>query len=188
MTAKLQFSNKSPIPAGFFGNGLEAFWHDGEKWVIAYGVVQRFDESNSSIQQPIFRAFMADKQSLAYMAQHMGIKKLTETFETWYRCVVGGLDNVPDIANDRLTPDAFNNTCTNTNCPHRGKLCSRGTGINNRDIETISQLKQGKNMEQVATAIHLSVAGVKSRMLKLHEKLQVTNTVALVARATEMGI
>jgi len=183
--SKLEQKNQNQMPAGIF-NGTEAFWYENEKWVIAHGTVKRFHECDSSIQQPIWRAFMNDKQSLAYIAK-MGITKSSEVFDRWYRCVVGGLDHVPDF-DHKFTPDAYNNMCTDMQCPHRGRLCSRAAGLKNIEVETIEALKSARNMEQAAEAIHISLPAIKSRIAIMHEKLQVSNSVAMMARAGELGI
>ena len=184
--AKLEQKTQNQMPAGIF-NGIEAFWYENEKWVIANGEVKRFHECDSSIQQPIWRAFMADKQSLAYIAK-LGITKSSEVFETWYRCVVGGLDHVPDFLNGKFTPDFFNNTCPDLACPHRGRLCSRAAGLKNFEVETLKALKSASNMKAAAEMVHVSLPAMKSRISKLHEKFNVSNSVALMARANEIGI
>lgn len=181
----LQQNQVQNVPAGIF-SGIEAFWHEGEKWVIANGAVKRFHECDSSIQQPIWKAFLNDKKSLDYIAK-MGIKKATEVFDTWYRCVVGGLDHVPDFG-IKFTPDAYNNMCADTQCTHRGRLCSCATGLKNFEIETINALKSARNMEHAASAVHVSLPAMKSRISKLHEKFEVTNTVALMAKTSQLGI
>lgn len=186
MTKLRQFTTQTQIPAGIF-SGIEAFWHNGEKWVIANGTVQRFHEAPSTVQQPIWRAFTNDKQSLAYLAK-MGLTKASETFDKWYRCVIGGIDHVPDILNDKFSPDAYNNMCADHTCPHRGRLCSRATNLKNFEIETIVALKSAKNMKQAAEAIHVSLPAIKSRIAKMHINLNVPNTVALMATATQLGI
>lgn len=186
MTAKLQISSKSPIPAGIF-SGIEAFWYNDEKWVIAHGEVRRFDECDSSIQQPIWKAFLNDKQSLGYLSK-IGIKKASESFDRWFRCVVGGLDAIPDVLNDKFTPDTFVNTCADNHCPHRGKLCSCAAGLLNYEVETIAALQTARNMQHAAESIHISLPAIKSRIEKLHIKLDVNNSIAMMHRAAQLGI
>jgi len=185
MSTKLEISSNSQIHAGIF-SGIEAFYFEGEKWVIANGSVKRFHECDSSIQQPIWKAFMADKQSMAYIAK-LGITKASEVFERWYRCVVGGLDSVPDFG-IRFTPDAFNNLCTDHKCPHRGLLCSRATGLKNYEVETISELKRGESVERASHRLFISPRGMKSRVEKIKEKMNVPNMAALMVTATQLGI
>lgn len=187
MEAKLTKTDKSPIPAGMFGEGIEAFWYEGEKWVIANGAISRYNEAPTHAKATIQRAFMNDTQSLNYMAK-MGLRNANEIFDTWYRCVVGGLDHVADFSANTFTPDAFNNLCAETNCLHRGQLCGRASALRSYEVETIRSLMQGKSMEQASESLFVSLPAVKSRVAKLHEKLGVTNTAAMVTRAAEIGI
>ena len=174
------------VPAGIF-SGIEAFWHEGEKWVIANGTVYRYNEAPTALKSSIQRAFFADKQSINYLSK-IGVTKASETFDRWYRCVVGGLDHVADFHNDKLTPDAYNNMCADHSCPHRGRLCSRAAGLKNYEVETLYALKSANNMEQAANAVHVSLPAMKSRISKLHEKFNVTNSVALMASASQLGV
>jgi len=185
MSTKLEISSNSQIPAGIF-SGIEAFYFEGEKWVISHGSVKRFHECDSSVQQPIWKAFMADKQSMAYLAK-IGITKASEVFERWYRCVVGGLDSVPDFGT-HFTPDAFNNLCADYKCPHRGLLCSRATGLKNYEVETIAELKRGESVERASHRLFISPRGMKSRVEKIKEKMNVPNMAALMVTATQLGI
>jgi len=181
----LQQVRNEKVPAGIF-SGIEAFWYENEKWVIAHGTVKRFHECDSTIQQPIWKAFMADKQSLAYLAK-IGITKSSEVFDRWYRCVVGGLDHIPDF-DLKFTPDAYNNMCADMQCPHRGRLCGRESGLKNIEVETLSALKSARNMEQAASDVHISLQGFKSRIVKLHEKFEVPTTIALMSVTSQLGV
>lgn len=186
MTNLGRITTQNIIPAGFF-TGTEAFWHEDEKWVIADGTIKRFHECDSRIQQPIWKAFIADQQSLAYLAK-MGLTKASEVFDRWYRCVIGGLDSVQDFSNDKHTPDSFNNMCTDMQCPHRGRLCSCATGLKNYEVETLVALKKGESLERTASILCVSLPGMKSRVEKIKEKLQVSNMASLMARTAELGI
>jgi hypothetical protein len=179
-------NRKPPLPAGIF-DGIEAFWYRGEKWVIANGKVELFHESPPVVQQTIVNAFMDDSKSIAYLSK-MGLKKFTEAFETWYRCVVGGIDTVADLDTNRFTPDAYNNMCTDFECPHRGKLCSQATGLKNYECETLAALKNGKSMEATASLLYVSLAGMKSRVEKIREKLNAPNMASLMVKTVELGI
>jgi len=183
---KVEIKTKNQMPAGIF-SGIEAFWYDNQKWIIANGQVKLFDECDSTIQQPIWQAFLADKQSHAYLKK-IGITKASETFERWYRCVVGGLDSVPDFDRGRFTPDKFNNMCTDTTCTLRGILCSRAAGLKNYEVETLGALKQGESMERTASRICVSLPGMKSRVEHIKQKMNVTNMAALMAKTAELGI
>lgn len=181
-----QITRANNIPAGIF-SGIEAFYHEGQKWVIANGSTNRFHDCDSSVQQPIWKAFLNDKQSLAYLSR-IGVKKASEAFDRWYQCVIGGLDHVPDFHNDKLTPDAYNNLCADMQCPHRGRLCSRATGLKNYEVETLVALKHGKSIEDTASDLCISFPGMRSRVEKIKEKLNVSNMAALMAVTVEIGI
>lgn len=178
-------SEQKTIPAGIF-TGIEAFWHEGEKWVIANATVKRFDDCESAIQRPIYKAYAADNKSLSYLAK-IGLTTDSEIFDRWYRCVVGGLDHVPDF-DLKFTPDSYNNMCGDYLCPHRGRLCGRASGLKNYEVETLAALKQGESLERTAMAICVSLPGMKSRVEKIKEKWDVPNMAALMATATQLGI
>jgi len=185
--AKLVFNPRMQrVPAGLI-TGIEAFWYNSEKWVIANGTTSRFVDAPPVIQQTIAKAFQQDAESIAYLSK-MGLTRFTETFDRWYQCVVGGLDNVPDFENGTLKSDAYNNMCIDSNCPHRGKLCSRALALKNYEIETIVALKQGHNLEITASQLCISLPGMKSRVEKIKETLHVPNMAALMAYAAEIGI
>jgi len=186
MDTKVTKTDKSPIPAGIF-SGIEAFYHEGEKWVIAHGTTYSFHEAPSTIQQQVWKAFTADKKSLAYLTK-MGLTKHREVFERWYKCVIGGLDSIPDLVDDKLTPDAYNNMCSDLHCPHRGRLCSCITGLKNYEVATIVALRNGESMERAASKLCVSLPGMKSRVEKIKEKLQVPNMAALMAFSANIGI
>jgi len=185
MTTKVTNQSNSPIPAGIF-SGIEAFHANGENWVLAYGTAYRYNDAPTPVKQQIQKAFMNDKQSLAYLAK-MGIVKASEVFDTWYRCVVGGLDHVPDFGK-MFTPDAYNNMCTDTNCHHRGRLCGRASALKNYEVETIAMLERGESMEQTAQHLFITQRGIKSRVEKLKEKLECPNMAALMCKTAQLGI
>ena len=187
MTAKVQFSDKSPIPAGIFGHGIEGYWYKNEKWVLAHGKNYRYNEAPTAVKTAIQRAFMNDRKSLAYLAK-MGLKKANEIFDRWYQCVIGGLDSMPDILNETLTPDSFNNMCSDSKCPHRGKLCSRALGLRNYEVETIATLQAGESIENAASRLCVSYTGLKSRVEKIKDKLHVRNMAELMAVSGHIGI
>lgn len=186
MKAKVTNSNKSPIPAGIFGNGIEAFWHEGEKWVIAHGSIYRYNEAPTVVKSTIQKAFMKDRQSLDYMAK-IGLRNANEIFDTWFKCVVGGLDNVADF-DRQFTPDAYNNMCTDTKCPHRGRLCGSALAIRNYEVETLAQLASGKSMKETSEQLFITRPGIRNRVEQTKEKLQVNNMAELMHRAAELGI
>lgn len=177
---------KTKIPAGLI-SGIEAFLYNGEKWVIASGVAQRFNQTPTGVQQIIWKAFFNDTFSQKLIAK-TGITTLTETFDKWYKCVVGGLDHIADFQGSKLYPDAYNNLCNERDCPLRGKLCSRPAGLTSYEVETIETLQKGENLKQAASNLCISLPAIKSRVEKIKEKLHAPNMAALMARSAEMGI
>jgi hypothetical protein len=185
MTTKVTNSNTSPIPAGIF-SGIEAFWHADEKWVIAHGTTYRYNEAPTAVKAIIQKAFINDKQSLAYMAK-MGLRKANDIFDTWFKCVVGGLDHIPDFGK-KLTPDAYNNMCADMHCPHRGRLCGRATALKNYEVETLAELAHGNSMEATSDHLFMTRTGIRNRVDKAKEKLHAPNMAALMFRTAQLGI
>lgn len=181
-----QISVGAKLPAGII-EGTEAFWFDNEKWVIHNRQTLRYNEAPTEVKQMIQEAFLADKVSHKIIKQS-GITSLNETFDTWYRCVIGALDDAPDFINGNLNADAYNHSCTDNDCPLRGKLCSLATGLKNFEVETIQVLKQGHTVEEAAEILHLSYSGMKSRVEKLKDHFNAKNTVSLLAKTTQIGI
>lgn len=187
MNANVTKTDKSPILAGMIGDGIEPFWYENEKWVLANGVVYRYNDAPTHIKAEILQEFIKDRQSHDYMAK-MGITVANEVFERWYQCVVGGLDHVPDIRKEVFTPDAYNNLCADTKCEHRGLLCGRASGIRSWQAETIRAIKDGCSMEKAAEKVHVSHAAVRSRVSKMFEQTGVHTTAQLMCWATELGV
>ncbi len=186
MTKVTQNTIGAKLPAGLI-EGTEAFWFDNEKWVIHNGQTLRYNEAPTKIKQMIQTAFMNDEPSHKILKQ-AGINTLNETFDRWYRCVVGALDESPDFVDGNLNADAYNHSCADHTCQLRGKLCSLATGLKNYECETIAALKKGETIEQAADELCMSVAGLKSRIEKLKEKLEAKNMAQLIAKATRIGI
>jgi hypothetical protein len=187
METKVLQKNQSRImPAGII-EGIEGFWHDNEKWVMLEGTKMRYHDAPGYVQRMFACAFMNDLSSREYMKRH-GVTAFSEAFDWWFRCVVGAYDFTPDFLNGKFTPDSYNNNCTDTNCPHRGKLCGRASRLNSFDVKTLAALKRGHNFRQTAASLYVSEPGLKSRVTKLREKLEARNIAALTARAAEIGI
>lgn len=187
MDTKLQQNSvRAKLPAGLF-EGTEGFWTKKQKWVIHEGRVMKFTEAPTTVQNMIANTFLKDKRSQAILKK-AGITKFSEAFDVWYRCVIGALDETPDFFNGKFNADAYNNSCTDYDCPYRGKLCSLDTGLNNIEVKTIVALREGKTIEKTAQELYLSHAGLKSRVEKLKIKLDAPNTVSLIAKATRIGI
>lgn len=175
------------VPAGII-EGTEAFFYDNEKWVIHQGQVMRFCEAPGEIQRLIANLFLNDGNARQYMKTKMGITAFSGAFDTWYKCRVGALDETPDFKDGNLNADAYNHACRDNKCPHRGRLCSLTPGLRNYEIETLQALKRGETIEQMSQSLHTSVAGLKSRITKIREKLGANNMASMVAKAVEFGI
>lgn len=175
------------MPAGMFGDGVEAFWHDREKWILANGQRIRFNDAPIKLRNMIANTFLHDEPSKTYFRK-IGVTGFSKAFDMWYRCVVGALDSTPDFIKGRYTPDQFNTACNDIDCPHRGKLCGAKTAINNQDIQTLTALAMGENFRNTAAYLYITEAGLKSRVTKLRQKLEAKNTPALTARAAQIGI
>lgn len=186
MTKVINSEQENQIPAGLI-TGIEAFWYKNEKMVIANGTVSRYENAHPEVQKLVYEAFARDTESLNYLSK-IGINSFPDTFDRWFKCVVGGLDHVPDILSDKFTPDTYNNLCNDTSCNHRGKLCSRSVGLKNYEIETLVALKQGVSIETAALTLYVSIPTIKSRLEKIKQKLQVPNMAALMVRTTQLGI
>lgn len=187
METKLVKNHRLAIfPAGII-EGIEGFWHAGQKWVMVEGTKMKFEDAPGNVQRLFADAFMNDKPSQNYMKSH-GVVKFSEGFDWWFRCVVGAYDFEPDFNNGKFTPDSFNNTCTETDCVHRGKLCGRASGLNYNDVKTLAAVSAGDTINTTAAKLYISAAGLKSRMSKLREKLEARNEAALTAHAARLCI
>ncbi len=185
-TKLLQKNQNNTMPAGIF-EGIEAFWHAGEKWIIQDGMKTRFDAAPLKIRNMIANQFLGDKPSQEIMRKQ-GITAFSSAFDMWYRCVIGALDSTPDFINGKFTADSYNYACDDQICQFRGKLCGRASGLNNIDVQTLAALKRGDTFKQTAARLYVSEPGLKSRVTKLREKLEARNIAALTARAAEIGI
>jgi hypothetical protein len=185
-TKLMQKSETKKLPAGIL-EGTEAFWHEGEKWVLHEGKAMRFNEAPVKVQNMIAMAFLKDKGSRAYLKK-IGFNAFSKAFDFWYKCVIGSLDEIPDFKDGNFTPDAYNRTCTDYSCPHRGIFCSIKPGLKNYEVATISALKGGFTLEKTAELLCISLPGLKSRIERIKEKLGATNMASLIARADAYGI
>lgn len=168
--------------------GIEPFFLNGEKWVAHQGLYIRFHEAAPRVQRKIVSLFWEDDRSQRYFDK-IEVNGFQSRFEMWYKCVVGGLDDEPDVdRKGKLNPDAYNNLCQDGTCPHRGKLCGQRSNIKREDIEVISLMEQGLTVEQTADQLCLSVPGVKSRIEKAKEKLHARTAAQLVGNAVKLGI
>lgn len=174
------------LPAGIV-EGTEAFWFENEKWLIHQGMAMHFNQAPTKIQNMVVEIFRYDTKSRELLEKE-GLTKFSEQFDRWYKCVIGALDETPDFTNGNLNADAYNHACADYSCQLRGKLCSISTGLKNYEIETIVALKKGESFKQTADKLCISLAGLKSRIEKIKEKLGATNMASLIAIATQIGI
>lgn len=177
------------IPAGII-EGIEAFYDEKSEtnWVVIDGHSMPFSDAPGTIQRLFANAFLNDHLSRKYLKEKMGITAFSKGFETWLKCVAGGLDHVPDIVNGKFVADGYNNTCTDYDCPNRGKLCSLAAGLKNYEVKSILALKKGMSIDEAADDQCVSVAGMKSRVEVIKLKLGANNMASMMARATEIGI
>jgi len=174
------------VPAGMF-EGIEAFWYENEKWLIYGSKVIKFTQAPVKIQNMIAEAFLKDKRSIK-LIKSIGIKGFKDGFDKWYHCVLGGLDSESDFKNGKLIPDYYNNMCKESNCPIRGKLCSRRSGLKDFEVDTIRVMAKGNTINEAAPLLFVSTAGLRNRLEKLKEKLDVSNMASLMSKAGRLGI
>lgn len=174
------------IPAGII-SGTEAFWYENQKWIIHNGHTYKFEDAPGAVQRQIADAFMADKRSIN-MLKNIGITTFTAGFDRWYKCVVGALDSEADFENDTFKPDVYNSSCNETDCVLRGKLCGTKQKLQYYEVATIDALRAGYTMEQASALLCVSLPGLKSRIQKIREKLNVPNMASMMAIAGEIGI
>ena len=167
---------------------LEPFYMNGEKWVAHKGLAIRFHEASPRVQRKVVSLFWDDERSQRYFDK-IGVKGFQARFEMWYMCVVGGLDDEPDVdTKGKLKPDAYNNMCRDYACPHRGKLCGIRSNIKIEDIEVICAMQQGLSTQQTAMELCLTQSAVKSRIEKSKVKFDAHTSAELAAKAAMKGI
>jgi hypothetical protein len=187
METKLRQTNQSStMPAGIF-DGVEAFWYADEKWIMQDGMRMKFNDAPIKLRNMIANQFLKDEPSKEILRKQ-GITAFSSAFDMWYHCVIGALDSTPDFIDGKFTADSFNYACDDQICQFRGKLCGRASGLNSFDVQTLAALKRGDNFRQTAASLYVSEPGLKSRVTKLRQKLEVKNIAALTARAAEIGI
>lgn len=189
METKLVKKNQlALIPFGIV-EGVEPFWFNNEKWVLLNNQFPvKYHETSGENQRLIADACKDDKPSLAYINKKMKVTAKSGEFNIWYKCVVGGLDYVPDLLKGKFTPDAYNNMCSDYNCLHRGKLCGVASGLRSHHVQAIIALKKGKSVAATASDLCISTAGLKSRIEVIKIKLDAPNLPSMMAKAVEIGI
>ena len=107
MQTKLGQKNQSyTMPAGIF-DGIELFWHNGQKWLIEDGVKTKFEDAPIKLRDMIVDVFLHDTHSIKCLKK-IGITGFEKGFERWWRCVPGALDSIPDFKNGKFTADHYN--------------------------------------------------------------------------------
>lgn len=182
-----QIGQSTNIPAGIF-SGTEIFIREGQLYAIQNGMCLEFEDLPSVEKRSFMAQYIADKEGQQFIKKQFGITGFAEGFKKWMFCKFGSLDGSPDSVDNTITPDVYNNACTSTTCPGRGKFCSCESTLKGYEVETLRELKSGKTVKEVADVLCVSVPAVKSRIERLKEKFNVANVVALVAMTTELGI
>lgn len=183
------FQNTIRIPAGII-SGREGFWDSqtNTKWLAIDGTVKRFDQWPTKIQNETVDAFLQDTESRNYLRK-IGITAFSSAFDRWYKCVIGGLDCVPDFNNkNQVVPDAFINTCQNMICDDRGKLCGRKLKLKNFEVQTICTLEKGHSLNESAKILCISLPAVKKRVENINIKLGTRNMASMIATSANFGI
>lgn len=62
------------------------------------------------------------------------------------------------------------------------------TGLSDREIDVLTAAARGRNNKQIAKALHISEATVKTHLLHIYAKLDVSDRTAAVTTALEQGI
>lgn len=176
------------IPAGVI-SGMEAFYDEATntKYLGIDGDIKRFDQWPTKVQNEVVAEFRNDKDSQAYL-KAKGVTGFQDQFERWYKCVIGGFDGVPDFNAKGLCPDVYTNTCTNTSCPDRGKLCGKSLQLRNFEVETIQLLSQGYSINQASKRLFVTVPAVKKRVEVINQKLGSRNMASMIATSASLGI
>lgn len=175
------------IPAGIFA-GTEVFVKDGKIYAMYEGRRVCFEDLPSREKRSFRNQFLKDKVSTNFIRKHFGINGLEECFRQWLFCKFGAMDGYPDYFNDKIIPDSYNSACQKTGCPGRGVICGKESKLKSYEVDTLRFLKMGKNIEEVANELCVTVPAIKSRIRKMKETFNVSNLVALISIATELGV
>ena len=188
METNLQQNRHSTnIPAGIF-IGTEIFAHEDEIYAIHKGVRMEFQELPSFEKRNFIQMYLNDKAGQTFIHKQFGITGFESQFKKWLFCNFGSLDGNPDSISNKVSADTYNSACLEKDCPGRGRFCGKASGLKSHEVQTLRLLKQGKTSKEIANILCVSEAAIKSRLSKLKELHNVTNAMALVAIATELGI
>ena len=176
------------IPAGIFG-GCELLIHQNQNFALHNGSLIKPNELPVQVEQLVFDHYKQNKKAHKYLKQ-MGYPGVKTGYEKYKSCLFGGFDSVPDVdlKTGAVTPDFFNASCTSETCQFRGKLCGTASAISKDDYKTLIEIISGNSAKIAASGLHLSTAGLKSRIEKLKEKLDAVNIAELAYKAAQLGI
>lgn len=180
------FGQSANIPAGIF-SGTELFSHQGEIYAIYKGVRMLFQDLPGMEKRNFIQMYMEDKEGQDFIRKQFGVTGFESGFRQWLFCKFGSLDGDPDNVDGRISPDSYNSACLRTDCPGRGRICG-SIPLKGYQIETLRELKAGKTAKEIADSLCISEPAVKSRIEKMKSMFNVSNVVALIAMATELGI
>lgn len=181
------FGQSANIPAGIF-SGTELFTYRGEIYVLYNGKRMLFQDLPCIEKSKFVEGYMHDKKGQEFIREQFGITGFESGFRQWLFCKFGALDGNPDSINGRIIPDAYNSACQHTNCPGRGKICGSNVALKGYQVKTLRELKAGKTIKEIAESLCISEPAIKSRIEKMKDMFNVSNAVALIAIATEIGI
>ncbi len=187
MTKVVKKQKGSAIPAGLL-SGVEAFWKNGEKYLIIKGQSMKFEDAPIRVQNAIAQHCINDHEVCSRIEAEVGAT-FSAVFNQWYRCRVGGLDSTPDFSEDlsRYNPDEFNNQCLDYNCSMRGKICNN-LKLKHYHMPTISLLLGGATVGQIAKRVNLSPDGIKSQLKRIKEITGAKNNAHLSAIMAAKGM
>lgn len=63
-----------------------------------------------------------------------------------------------------------------------------GVTLTGREVEVLTLVLEGRSSKEVAHLLYLSKRTIDSHLAKIYEKLNVSNRVQAIRRATELGI
>lgn len=63
-----------------------------------------------------------------------------------------------------------------------------GTALTGREVEVLSLILEGRSSKEVARRLYLSKRTVDFHLAKIYEKLNVSNRVQAIRRASELGL
>jgi DNA-binding NarL/FixJ family response regulator len=70
----------------------------------------------------------------------------------------------------------------------RGERAARQAGLTGREREVLAALAEGRSNKQIAYQLHVSEQAIKYHLTNVYRKLETTNRVETLLRATELGL